>query len=64
MAALACASVMLTGYQLAWLPAARGHDVAAVILLFAVPLQYLASVFGFLGRYSADGTGMALLGAR
>ena len=63
MAALAGASVMLTGYQLAWLPGAQAHDVAAVILLFAVPLQYLASVFGFLARDSAGGTGMALLGA-
>lgn len=62
MAALAGASVMLTGYQLAWLPTAQGHDVAAAILLFAVPLQYLASVFGFLSRDSAGGTGMALLG--
>lgn len=50
MAALAGASVMLTGYQLAWLPVAWSHDVAAVILLSAVPLPYLASVFGFLGR--------------
>jgi uncharacterized protein len=63
MAALAGASVMLTGYQLSWLPVAEGHDVALVILLFAVPLQYLASVFGFLGRDGAGGTGMALLGA-
>jgi uncharacterized protein len=63
MAALAGASLMLTGYQLAWLPAAQEHDTAAVILLFAVPLQYLASVFGFLARDSAGGTGMALLGA-
>lgn len=62
MAALAGASVMLTGYQLSWLPAAQAHDVAAVILLFAVPLQYLASVFGYLGRDGACGTGMALLG--
>ena len=63
MAALAGASVMLTGDQLGWLPAAQGHDVAAAILVFAVPLQYLASVFGFLSRDSAGGTGMALLGA-
>lgn len=63
MAALAGASVMLTGYQLSWLPAAQGHLVALVILLFAVPLQYLASVFGFFSRDSAGGTGMALLGA-
>lgn len=63
MAALAGASVMLTGYQLGWLPVSQGRVVAAAILLFAVPLQYLASVFGFLGRDSAGGTGMALLGA-
>jgi len=63
MAALAGASVLLTGDQLGWLPAAQGHDVAAAILAFALPLQYLASVFGFLGRDSAGGTGMALLGA-
>lgn len=63
MIALGGASVLLTGYQLAWLPAGQAHEVAAVILAFAVPLQYLASVFGFLGRDSAGGTGMALLGA-
>lgn len=63
MAALAGASIMLTGYQLSWLPALQGHDVALVILAFAVPLQYLASVFGYLGRDGSGGTGMALLGA-
>ena len=63
MIALGGASVLLTGYQLAWLPAVQAYEVAAVILAFAVPLQYLASVFGFLGRGSAGGTGMALLGA-
>jgi succinate-acetate transporter protein len=62
MAALAGASVMLTGYQLSWLPAVQGHDVALAILLFAVPLQFLAAVFGYLGRDGAGGTGMALLG--
>jgi uncharacterized protein len=63
MIALAGASVLLTGYQLAWLPGPQAHDLAVVILVFAVPLQYLASVFGFLGRDSAGGTGMALLGS-
>ncbi len=63
MAALAGASIMLTGYQLSWLPAAQGHDVALAILLFAVPLQYLAAVFGYLGRDGTGGTGMALLGS-
>ena len=32
MAALARASVLLTGDQLGWLPATQGHDVAAAIL--------------------------------
>lgn len=32
MAALAGASVLLTGDLLGWLPAAQGHDVAAAIL--------------------------------
>lgn len=53
MAALAGASIMLTGDQLGWLSVAQGHDVAAAILAFAVPLQYLASVFRSLGRDSA-----------
>jgi succinate-acetate transporter protein len=63
MAALAGASIMLTAYQLSWLPALQGHDVALIILAFAVPLEYLASVFGFLGRDGSGGTGMALLGS-
>ena len=56
MAALAGASIMLTGDQLGRLPAALGHDVAAAILAFAVPSQYPASVFGFLGRDSDPAT--------
>jgi uncharacterized protein len=63
MIALAGASLMFTGYQLSWLPPAQGHDVAVAQLAFAVPLQYLAAVFGFLGRDGAGGTGMALLGS-
>jgi uncharacterized protein len=63
MIALAGASVMLTGYQLSWLPVTQGRDVAMVVLVFAVPMQYLAAVFGFLGRDGAGGTGMALLGS-
>jgi hypothetical protein len=33
-----------------------------VVLAFAVPLQLLSSVFGFLARDSVGGTGMGLLG--
>lgn len=63
MIALAGASMMLTGNQLSWLPPTEAHAVAAALLVFAVPMQYLASVFGFLGRDGAAGTGMALLGS-
>jgi uncharacterized protein len=62
MLALAGASLMLTAYPLSWLPSAQGHAVAVALLAFAVPMQYLAAVFGFLGRDGAGGTGMALLG--
>jgi uncharacterized protein len=63
MIALAGASVLLTGQQLSWVPAGQSHDLALAVLVFAVPMQYLASVFGFLSRDSAGGTGMALLGS-
>jgi uncharacterized protein len=63
MIALAGASLMLTAYQLSWLPTTEGHAVAAVLLAFPVPMLYLAAVFGFLGRDGAGGTGMALLGS-
>jgi len=63
MIALAGASVLLTGQQLSWVPPSQGREVALALLVFAVPMQYLASVFGFLSRDSAGGTGMALLGS-
>ena len=63
MIALAGASVLLTGQQLSWVPPGQSHDVALALLVFAVPMQYLASVFGFLSRDGAGGTGMALLGS-
>ncbi|MGH9106177.1 MAG: hypothetical protein ACRDZX_10135 [Acidimicrobiales bacterium] len=59
--ALGGASVALSGLQLGWLPATAGHEVAIVVLVFAVPAQLLASVFGFLARDSAGGTGMSVL---
>ncbi len=52
---------MLSGLQLGWVPISETHQVAMVILVFAVPLQLLASVFGFLARDSVGGTGMGLL---
>ena len=63
MIGLAGASIMLTASQLSWLPVLQVHAVAFVLLVFVVPLQFLASVFGYLGRDGSAGTGMALLGA-
>ena len=60
--ALGGASVALSGLQLSWIPVTESHQVAIVVLAFAVPLQLLASVFGFLARDSVGGTGMGLLG--
>lgn len=60
-AALGAASIVLSGLQLQWLPISEAHQVALVMLVFAVPLQLLASVFGFLARDSVGGTGMGVL---
>lgn len=59
--ALGGASLVLTGLQLGWVASAYGHSVGMVVIVFAVPLQALASVFGFLARDSVGGTGMATL---
>lgn len=59
--ALGGASIALSGLQLAWVPTSETHQVAILILVFPVPLQLLASVFGFLARDSVGGTGMGLL---
>ncbi len=61
MLALGAASIVLTGEQLKWLPLAETHEVALVVLVFTVPLQFLAAVFGYLSRDGAGGTGMAVL---
>jgi len=63
MLGLGGASILLSGYQLSWLPAAQAHSIALVLLVFTLPMQYLAAVFGFLSRDGAGGTGMALLGS-
>lgn len=59
--ALGAASVALSGLQLSWVPRDESHQIAIVVLTFAVPLEFLASVFGFLSRDSVGGTGMGLL---
>lgn len=58
--ALAVATFTLAGLQLSWIPLAQQHDAGLVILTFAVPLQLLSCIYGFIARDSAAGTGMAL----
>jgi uncharacterized protein len=58
--ALAVATFTLAGLQLSWIPQAQQHDAALAILTFAVPLQLLSCIYGFIARDSAAGTGMAL----
>ena len=58
--ALAVATFTLAGLQLSWIPLAQQRYAGLVILTFAVPLQLLSCIYGFIARDSAAGTGMAL----
>jgi succinate-acetate transporter protein len=59
--ALAAATLLVSGLQLGWLKPSEGHAVALILVAFVFPLQLLSSIFGFLGRDVAAGTGMAVL---
>lgn len=58
---LAGGTIALAGMQLGWVPTAQSHQVALAILLIAVPLQFIASLLGFLSRDPVAGTGMGTL---
>jgi succinate-acetate transporter protein len=58
---LAAATFVLAGLQLDWVPPAQGKQVALCVLAFTVPLQFTASIFGFLARDGVAATGMGLL---
>jgi succinate-acetate transporter protein len=58
---LAAATFVMSGLQLGWVEAAEGKQVALCILAFTVPLQFTASLFGFLARDGVAATGMGLL---
>src|SRR3954454_7094479 len=60
-AALAAATLLVSGLQLGWLSADQGQPVALILLAFVFPLQLLTSVFGYLGRDVAAATGMGIL---
>ncbi|UNS95871.1 hypothetical protein MMF93_04700 [Streptomyces tubbatahanensis] len=58
---LAGATTALAGLQLGWFPVLEWPHVGLVVVAFAVPLQLLASVYGFLARDAVAGTGMGVL---
>ncbi|NUT54511.1 MAG: hypothetical protein HOQ03_00825 [Thermoleophilia bacterium] len=58
---LAAATFVMSGLQLGWVDPAEGKQVALCILAFTVPLQFTASLFGFLARDGVAATGMGLL---
>ncbi len=60
---LAVATLMLSAYQLGWVPPSEVHQVAWALVLFAAPVELVASVFGFLDRDTVIGTGMGLQAA-
>jgi hypothetical protein len=60
---LLVATVGFAAVQLHWIPAAQGRFVALGVLVFTVPVQFLASVLGFLARDPVAGTGMGVLAA-
>jgi succinate-acetate transporter protein len=59
--ALAAATLLVSGLQLAWLQASDGRAVALILIAFVFPLQLLSSIFGFLARDVVAGTGMGVL---
>jgi succinate-acetate transporter protein len=59
--ALAGGTLVLSGLQLGWFQEEEGREVALVIIAFVVPLQLVASVFGYLGRDVVAGTAMGVL---
>jgi succinate-acetate transporter protein len=58
---LAAATFVMSGLQLGWVEPTEGRQVVLCILAFTVPLQFTASLFGFLARDGVAATGMGLL---
>lgn len=58
---LLVATVCFSAVQLRWVPPDEGHAVALGVLVFTVPAQLVAAVFGFLARDPVAGTGMGVL---
>lgn len=58
--ALIPAGLLLAGSQLGWFAPADERTIPYILLGFAVPLQFVSTVFAFLGRDSLVGTGFGI----
>jgi uncharacterized protein len=58
---LAAATFVRSGLELGWVEPSEGKKVALIAIAFTVPLQFTASVVGFLARDGVAATGMGLL---
>jgi len=59
--ALALATTVFAALQLGWIPPDQGRVAAITALAATVPLQFAASVIGFLARDPVAATGMGVL---
>ncbi|MGY1803133.1 hypothetical protein ACI78T_07615 [Blastococcus sp. SYSU D00922] len=59
--ALVLATTAFSALQLGWIPPTEGRVAALVAIAATVPLQFLASVMGFLARDPVAATGMGVL---
>ena len=59
--ALTVATASYSAVQLGWIGPLQSSVVAVAVIVFAAPLQLLASVMGFLGRDSVVGTANGVL---
>jgi succinate-acetate transporter protein len=58
---LAAATFVVSGLNLGWVEPAEGKKVALCVIAFTVPLQFTASILGFLARDGVAATGMGVL---
>jgi hypothetical protein len=61
LAALAVSSTCVSSVELHWIPLSQARFVALALVAMVAPVQLVASVFGFMARDPAAGTGMAIL---
>jgi succinate-acetate transporter protein len=55
------ATMLFTSLELGWVPASDSHTLAEAVLVFTVPVQVIACVYGFLTRDTVAATGMGVL---